>query len=363
MDADMRENISGGQSDDAVQEAPSVRAKSLRDEIFGDALTLDEVAYILGLDRTTVAKYLREQIIYAFQIGREWRVPEQELRRYVHRITRQDEPEERRAMAVGVVRKGGAERVMGKFPPPPPPPGLIQRGVKMIVQRFENEPHGETESLSAVLEKDRFQKFTKRARNVLALAQEEAQRLRHNYIGTEHLLLGLVREGEGVAAKVLVSLGVELERVRSGVEFIIGRGDQPVSGEVGLTPRAKKVIKLSMDEARRLGHYYIGTEHLLLGLIREGEGIAVGVLESLDLNLQDVRARTIHMIAGAESTGATPDMPPPVPSEAAGLVAEGDAAKACARCGAACPPYFRYCFNCGAALQGEDLEEPKAEEE
>ena len=127
---------------------------------------------------------------------------------------------------------------------------------------------------------DRFDKFTERARKVLTLAQEEAQRFNHNYIGTEHLLLGLVREGEGVAAHVLENLGVELNKVRSAVEFIIGRGDRPVIGEIGLTPRAKKVIELAVDEARRLNHHYIGTEHLLLGLVREGEGIAAGVLES-----------------------------------------------------------------------------------
>ena len=124
---------------------------------------------------------------------------------------------------------------------------------------------------------DRFDKFTERARRVLTLAQEEAQRFNHNYIGTEHLLLGLVREGDGVAAKVLANLGVELNKVRSAVEFIIGRGDRAVLGEIGLTPRAKKVIELAVDEARRLNHHYIGTEHLLLGLVREGEGIAAGV--------------------------------------------------------------------------------------
>src|SRR6266536_380913 len=133
---------------------------------------------------------------------------------------------------------------------------------------------------------DRFDKFTERARRVLTLAQEEALRFNHNYIGTEHLLLGLVREGEGVAAKVLANLGVEL---------IIGRGDRAVMGEIGLTPRAKKVIELAVDEARRLGHHYIGTEHLLLGLVREGEGIAAGVLESLGVSLDKVRTQTIQV--------------------------------------------------------------------
>ncbi len=150
---------------------------------------------------------------------------------------------------------------------------------------------------------DRFDKFTERARRVLTLAQEEAQRFNHNYIGTEHLLLGLVREGEGVASKVLANLGVELNKVRSAVEFIIGRGDRPVTGEIGLTPRAKKVIELAVDEARRLGHHYIGTEHLLLGLVREGEGIAAGVLESLGVSLEKVRAEVTRILAQSMPQG------------------------------------------------------------
>lgn len=145
-------------------------------------------------------------------------------------------------------------------------------------------------------ERDRFDKFTERARNVLRLAQEEAQRLHHNYIGTEHLLLGLVREGEGVAGNVLKSLGVDLEKVRKAVEDISSRGDQLVLGEIGFTPRAKKVIELAVDEARRLNHHYIGTEHLLLGLLREGEGIGAGVLESFGLSLKEVRAKTIQVL-------------------------------------------------------------------
>ena len=148
---------------------------------------------------------------------------------------------------------------------------------------------------------DRFDKFTERAKKVLVLAQEEAQRFNHNYIGTEHLLLGLVREGEGVAAKVLSNLGVELNKVRSAVEFIIGRGNRMVIGDVNLTPRAKKVIELAVEEARRLNHNYIGTEHLLLGLVREGEGIAAGVLESLGVNLEKVRTQVIQVVNQAGS--------------------------------------------------------------
>ena len=197
-------------------------------------------------------------------------------------------------------------------------------------------------------ERDRFNKFTERARRVLSLAQEEAQRFQHNYIGTEHLLLGLVREGEGVAAQVLRKLGVELDKVRSAIEHIIGRGDRIVLGQIGLTPRAKKVIELAIDEARRLNHHYIGTEHLLLGLVREGEGIAAGVLESLGANLEKVRRATLEVL-GASSTEKVV-IPPPVPEQAASLVIEGEPALICSYCGADCPDYFRYCFNCGNRL-------------
>lgn len=148
---------------------------------------------------------------------------------------------------------------------------------------------------------EKFEKFTERARKVMSLAQEEAQRFNHSYIGTEHLLLGLVREGDGVAAKVLNNLGVELNKTRAAVEHIIGRGDRVMQGEIGLTPRAKKVVELAVDEARRLNHHYIGTEHLLLGLIREGEGIAAGVLESQGVNLESARAATLEVLLSAHT--------------------------------------------------------------
>ena len=150
----------------------------------------------------------------------------------------------------------------------------------------------------------RFEKFSERARRVLSLAQEEAQRFNHNYIGTEHILLCLVRETEGVAARVLSSLSVDLSKVRSAVEFIIGRGEKPAQGEIGLTPRAKKVVELAVDEARRMNHTYIGTEHLLIGLLREGEGVAAGVLESLGVTLDKVRAETHRILSHTSGAGA-----------------------------------------------------------
>ena len=159
-----------------------------------------------------------------------------------------------------------------------------------------------------------FDRFTERARKVLQLAQEEAIRFNHDYIGTEHLLLGLVREGDGVAARVLSAMNVQLPKVRSAVEFIIGRGESKIVGEIGLTPRAKKVLELSVDEANRLESEQIGTEHLLLGMVREGEGIAAGVLESLGVNLAKVRALVFRAMAG-EDLPIPPPPPPPDPAK------------------------------------------------
>jgi hypothetical protein len=152
---------------------------------------------------------------------------------------------------------------------------------------------------------DRFDKFTDRARKVLTLAQDEAQRFNHHYIGTEHILLGLLRVEDGVACRVLQGMGVELDKARTAVEFIVGRGDLPIVGEVGLTPRAKRVIELAIDEARGLGHNYIGTEHLLLGLVREDEGIAAGVLESLGVELERARREVIRVLKTESAVGPT----------------------------------------------------------
>ena len=143
-----------------------------------------------------------------------------------------------------------------------------------------------------------FERFTDRARRVVVLAQEEARMLNHNYIGTEHILLGLIHEGEGVAAKALESLGISLEAVRSQVEELIGQGQQAPSGHIPFTPRAKKVLELSLREALQLGHNYIGTEHILLGLIREGEGVAAQVLVKLGADLNRVRQQVIQLLSG-----------------------------------------------------------------
>lgn len=181
----------------------------------------------------------------------------------------------------------------------------------------------------------KFDKFSKRARLAFGLAQEEAQRFNHNYIGTEHLLLGLVRQQDSVAGRVLANLEVQTEGVRNAVEAIIGLGHHNVIGDIGLTPRAKKVFAFSVDEARRLNHHYVGTEHILLGIVREGESIAAGVLESLGVNLARVRSEVVRVLSddrlqarGHVVDQGFPGMPPGVPNSDALLRSAIEAVRA-----------------------------------
>ncbi len=153
---------------------------------------------------------------------------------------------------------------------------------------------------------DKFDKFTERARRVLTLAQEEAHRFNHHYIGTEHILLGLLAEEEGMGARVLQNVGVQLSQVRQRVEHIVGRGEGTTTGELSITPRAKRVLEFATDEARRLRHDYIGTEHLLLGLVREGEGLAARVLLSLGVTLPRVRDEVMVVLASEPGSARRP---------------------------------------------------------
>ena len=158
-----------------------------------------------------------------------------------------------------------------------------------------------------------FERFTDRARRVVVLAQEEARMLHHNYIGTEHILLGLIHEGEGVAAKTLESLGISLEAVRHQVEEIIGQGQHASSGHIPFTPRAKKVLELSLRESLQLGHNYIGTEHILLAMLREGEGVAAQIMVKLGPDLNRVRQQVIQLLHGYP--GKRPEGSPAGPRE------------------------------------------------
>jgi ATP-dependent Clp protease ATP-binding subunit ClpC len=156
-----------------------------------------------------------------------------------------------------------------------------------------------------------FERFTDPARRVVVLAQEEARLVNHNYIGTEHLLLGLIHEGEGVASQALTSIGISLEDVRREVHEIIGRGSEAQAGHVPFTPRAKKVLELSLREALQLGHNYIGTEHLLLGLVREGEGVAAQVLVKMGATLSAVRSRVLELLVPSGASPREPEKAPP----------------------------------------------------
>jgi ClpA/ClpB-like protein len=151
-----------------------------------------------------------------------------------------------------------------------------------------------------------FERFTERARQVVVLAQEEARGLGHNYIGSEHILLGLLREEEGLAARVLESLGITLERVRTQVERIVSRGEELTAGQIPFTPRAKRVLERAHREALSLGHNYIGTEHLLLGLAREDEGVATRILLDFDADSETVRNAVIRMLSGPSGRAAAP---------------------------------------------------------
>ncbi|MCL1886030.1 MAG: ATP-dependent Clp protease ATP-binding subunit [Dehalococcoidia bacterium] len=159
----------------------------------------------------------------------------------------------------------------------------------------------------------RFDKFSEKARRVLSLAQEEAQRLNHNYIGTEHILLGLVKEEDGVAARILANMGASPPKMRSGVEYVIGPGEKTTSVGTGLTTRAKRVIELSIDEARQMGHNYIGTEHLLLGLLREADGVAAGVLYSFNVTLEKTRAEIVRFLSQSTNKARTIKTPSKTP--------------------------------------------------
>jgi ATP-dependent Clp protease ATP-binding subunit ClpC len=154
-----------------------------------------------------------------------------------------------------------------------------------------------------------FERFTDRARRVVVLAQEESRMLNHNYIGTEHILLGLIHEGEGVAAKALQALGISLEEIRSQVEEIIGRGEHAAAGHIPFTPRAKKILELSLRESLQLGHNYIGTEHILLGLVREGEGVGAQVLMKHGADLDRVRNEVIRLLQGYTGGPIPGDVP------------------------------------------------------
>ena len=278
-------------------------------------MTSEEIAELLHVDPVTTRRLVNKGELAAYRIGADYRFAPSDLQEY---LQRQHIPA--RSQVTHPL-----EHIAQMFP---------------IVGRKHSRPAGRG---------DRFDRFTKHARHVLTLAQEEAQHLQHNYIGTEHLLLGLVGEEEGVASQVLSKLGIEIGQIRSTIETIIGRGEHDVpAGKIALTPRTKEVIGLAVDEARRLKHQFVGTEHLLLGLIREGNGIAVEVLVSFGLQLEQIRAETLQVLQQqGEATTSTPlEEMMPLTDAVPGLI--------CPSCGTRCFDYFRYCYHCGQPLVSEE---------
>ncbi len=283
-------------------------------------LTTEEVAEYLRVEVVTIRRLINRNELSAYRIGGEYRFTEADIEDYLKQQRVSSNTEKEFATEPGNPLSAIRKALMGKQTSP-----------------------------ADVMKNDRFDRFTDQARRALNLSQEVAQRFKHNYVGTEHLLLGLLDEGEGVAIQALRNLNIELEKIREAVEFIISRGERIVHVQVGLTPRAKKVIELAVDEARRLEHHYIGTEHLLLGLLREGEGIAAGVLDSIGVTLDKARTE-IQLILSQRrenETSAAPEVPP----EATSLLSEGEEGLACDHCGAHAPSYFRHCFNCGQAFK------------
>lgn len=280
-------------------------------------LTTEQVAEYLKVDVVTVRRLVNRGELGGFRVGGEFRFSESDVENYLKR--------QRIAEPLWQLEEGSLLRG-----------DPLQAAFMELAQRWGGRS------------RDRFEKFTERARHVMALAQAEAQRFRHNYIGTEHLLLGLVREGDGVATEVLRNLNVDLQMVRGKIESIIGWGNKIVDTAVGLTPRAKKVIELAISEARTLSHSYVGTEHLLIGIMREGEGIAAKVLNDLGVTLEHVQGEVMRVLAARQK--AAEEGPPPIPTEAASLLQEDEEGKTCSNCEARNLAYFRYCFNCGNRL-------------
>ncbi len=290
-------------------------------------MTSEEIAELLHVDPVTIRRLVNKGELSAYRIGADYRFAPSDLQDYL----------QRQRIAAHAANESGTN---------------LNNPLNQFTQLFRKVIQGKHTTPSELL--NRFDRFTKRARHVLVLAQEEAQRFQHNYIGTEHLLLGLLREEEGVAAQVLTNLGIEADQIRHAVEAIIGRGERIVLGEMALTPRTKKVFEFAVDEAQRLNHRFIGTEHLLLGLIHEGEGIAAGILKSFGLQLEQVRTETLRVLRQQQQAQEEAPAIPSVPPEATTLLAEDEPGLTCASCGAHSPGYFRYCFNCGQPLIREE---------
>lgn len=287
-DGDDSEAPQGGTEGPGIDPERREFIAELKKEILGDLLTTAEVAEILDVHPRTVGEYIRDGRLLATQIGGSWRISVEHLKRFIQgeslREPRGSLPADLEEFAQVIRERGKAvlkEGVERAFPE------VVELGGKSRRRR------GRPSSM--------FERFTDQARRVIVLAQAEARQLHHNYIGTEHLLLGLLGD-EGVAAQALERLEVDFDTVRSKVAEMVGEGTHASTGHLPFTPRSKKVLEMSLREGLQMGHNYVGTEHILLGLIREGEGIAAQVLVDMDLPLGEVRAEVMKILGegGAE---------------------------------------------------------------
>jgi excisionase family DNA binding protein len=237
-------------------------------------MTTEEVAELLHVEPITIRRLVNKGLLSAYRIGADYRFALPDLQDYLQR-----------QRIVAHVQVDSAINFTNPF----------DQFLQWLRKVFQGENPTPAELVS------HFDRFTKRATQVLTLAAEEAQHFQHKSIGPEHILLGLLREGEGVGAKVLANLGIEITQVRQQLEANFIAGEPAESGELGLTPSAKKVIELAVLEARSLNHHFVGTEHLLLGLIREGEGSAALVLSSLGLQLEQVRTETLRVLRSRQA--------------------------------------------------------------
>jgi excisionase family DNA binding protein len=265
-------------------------------------MTTEEVAEILHVDPATIRRLVNRGDLAAYRIGADYRFAPSDLEGYLRRQ-----------------RIAGGEG----------------DGTNSLE---ESEPRGHPRPLG---DRDRWDKFTEQAKRVLHRAQEQAQRFHHHYVGTEHVLLGLLAGGEDIAHAVLRRVGVEPDQVRQQVEAIMTPGERLGRGEIGLTPQVKMVVALAFDEAQRLGHRSVGTEHLLIAFIRLDEGVAADVLKRLGVDLEQVRAQTLAELSS---------QPLPLLS----TLPEGQVKRICTRCGTPCPATFHFCFNCGHSLNHEE---------
>jgi excisionase family DNA binding protein len=282
-------------------------------------MTSEEVAAILHVEPITIRRMVNKGMLSAYRIGTDYRFSPSDLQDY---LQQQRVP-------------GHAERTQNE----PATNASAYRPLNQLKQLLGKVLQVQASTPAELV--IQFDCFTQRARRVFTLAQAEALRLQHNFIGTEHLLLGLIGEGENTAVQVLDYLDIKADQIRQALNDIIGQGDRPVVGEIELTPNAKKVVKFAVDEATLLNHRIIGTEHLLLGLIRQEDGMASYVLKRLGIHLEQLRTATLYVLHQHQQEMTTQ------------LAKDEEKELTCFSCGTGCPIHFHYCFNCGQPLTNE----------